>query len=45
MGSLSIAWRLVRAMEMKKEKIAISGGRKLIYYTFSKDQKKTGEKK
>jgi len=34
-------------MEMKKEKIEISGGRTLIYYSFDKSQstKKAGEKK
>jgi len=32
-------------MVMRKEKIRISGGRTLIYYRFSQDGKKTGEKK
>lgn len=32
-------------MEMKKQKIEISGGRTLIYYTFTKNDKKTGDKK
>jgi len=33
-------------MEMKKEKIEISGGRTLIYYSFNKcNCKKSGEKK
>lgn len=30
---------------MKKEKIRMSGGRTLIYYSFDKEQKKDGEKK
>lgn len=32
-------------MDMKKQKIEISGGRTLIYYTFNKNEEKGGEKK
>jgi hypothetical protein len=32
-------------MEMKKKTTKISGGRTLIYYTFTRGQKKTGAKK
>lgn len=32
-------------MEMKKEKVRISGGRTLIYYNFSKKTKESEEKK
>ena len=38
-------WRSHGPMVMRKEKIRISGGRTLIYYRFSQDGKKTGEKK
>jgi hypothetical protein len=32
-------------MEIKKETIEIEGGRTLIYYTFGKEESKTGESK
>jgi hypothetical protein len=45
LGLALLTWRCAASMEMKKEKIEISGGRTLIYYTFKKDDKKSGEKK
>jgi hypothetical protein len=45
MGSLLLRGGSKVPMEMKKEKIEISGGRTLIYYTFKKNEKKSGDKK
>ena len=45
MGSPLLRGGSAISMEMKKDKTEISGGRTLIYYTFTKNEKKTGERK